>query len=256
MPEVAFFYCDLGVREPDYGKLSATMVRSLRSHAPDVRVVQLSDMRTPRVDGVDTIARLDEEVTSRNIMLARMAMFSKHIRHANGPTIYCDVDSLWLRAPDFSMADFDIGVLYRAGQPAMPYVGCMIYTRPNERAIRFWAEWSCLMQALPDRLHSWWGDQVSLALLLGLDGMPGDRINVRGCRVGILDAYEHAMIPSFKDQDMNAAMVHFKGKSRKEMMNGREPDGGPDDAAGRTGSAADGTGRAASDAAAEPEPRF
>ena len=214
--EVGFFYADLGVGA--YQELSKTYLSSLRKVAPDAHITQLSPHYTPALDGVDNVGRYNIECTAANIMAVRTAMYSKHVRHAKGPLVYTDLDCLWLKRPSFEGCDWDIGVIYRAGQPSMPYNCGMIYTRPNERAVNFWGEWAHLYAALPKSVHGWWGDQISLAMLLGLNAKPGDVLTCHGARIGILDAYDHAFIPTEPGQETNSVLIHFKGPSRKELM--------------------------------------
>lgn len=218
--EVAFFYADFGFA--GYRDLAKTYISSLKKVAPDAVITQLSDKNAQQLDGVDNVGRYNIQCEPDNIMAVRTAMYSKHVRHAKGPLVYTDLDCMWLKRPSFDGCDWDIGVVYRAGQPAMPYNCGMIYTKPNERAVDFWGEWAFLHGSLPRCLHGWWGDQISLALLLGLDAKPGDTLTCHGARIGILDAYDHAFIPTDVNQDVNAVLIHFKGPTRKELMSDAE----------------------------------
>lgn len=219
MPEISFFYVDIG--RPGYTELATGFVESVRAKVPGAFVSHLTCPDTPPIAGIDSLVRLDVPITADNLMLARTAMYAKQVRRAHGPIVFCDCDLRWNKPPVFG-EDWDIGVLYRAGQPAMPYLGAMTYVTPNEAAIDWFAEVDFLARSMPRKTHNWWCDQFAVALILGLHGRPGDILKSRAARVAVFDAYEHAFTPTYDDQECRAVAIHFKGIERKKQLRERD----------------------------------
>lgn len=181
------------------------------------RVTMLTDAETqpfgPEV-------RRGSDVTRETLMLSRVAMLKDLLPEANGNVICCDTDVRWVKdpAPLFE-DDFDVGLMWRRGHPAMPYCGAMtLFRHGSEAAHDFAIEWWFTMATMPKGLHRWWGDQLALASMLGRQ-QPNTIANFNGCRVKIFDSgyvlhHAHSKEQAIPDR---AYAVHFKGQKKAEL---------------------------------------
>jgi len=124
-----------------------------------------------------------------NLMLKRIEGLKNHMREAEGDLVYSDCDMRWLKSPEpLFDGSFDVGVMWRTGNPPMPYLACMVLlSRASEAAVHFVTEWWFTIATMPKEMQGWWGDQVALASMLGRQ-KPNTMVDFEGCRVRIFDS--------------------------------------------------------------------
>lgn len=233
--KIAFFHIGDDVSLPTF------LARSIRKHNPDAKIVQVTDMVSPRVAGTDEIQRFSGQAD--NIMLFRMECFAK--LETSSPTWFLDTDMICLKHLDLPRAHNGgevIGVLQRnfnldARLPkeangidlshyrerpigkVFPFVGCVVFLWNSS----FWDE--CLQEyyRLDKSLRAWWGDQEALRRVV----QRKDRIHrfksllrffgVRTEAVIKLQEAAYACLPEFEACNEKPFLLHFKGP-RKSML--------------------------------------
>jgi hypothetical protein len=171
MKRIAFFWV------ADDAAIPTCLVQSIRAtNADQVEVVQLTDHRTPPVEGVDVVSRHD---LPPDIMLARLQAYRALEPHPEF-TFYCDADSLFLNplrveAPEHilltpRLQDFPINPHFPEHYPefegkmiseVMPFLFGALAVRGDNPLFE---QLQARCQALPARFHRWYGDQFALAL--------------------------------------------------------------------------------------------
>lgn len=207
---------DLG--RPQYRVAAGDMLTSARA-CMKFNPVQLSDATSEPASGVDLVVR--DQVRRENVMLARAKMLRDYAKHASHNVVMCDADVIFQRDPgELFDGTFDIGVLWRAWHAAMPYYGGLILIRHgSEAALEFLNEWWFLIAMMPPELQKWWGDQLSLAILLGR-GKPNSLVSLSGCRVKVFDGADVMFQIADIEQKAPASAycVHRQGKVKAAMI--------------------------------------
>lgn len=197
------------------------LVRSLRAHHPDARIVQYTGGDGPQIEGVTECHYLKGDVEAP--ILFRTECFAKH----EGPATFMDTDMIALRKIDNDLGDADVGICqrtydinqymnpdafviditeYRGKQikDVYPYVGCIAQQKNNE----FWKD--CLEQYrnLPEKFKFWFGDQEAIR----------DVIKTGKYKIKPLPEDKYARLLDHDHNPDDAYALHFKGKSRKAWM--------------------------------------
>jgi hypothetical protein len=218
-PAFAFFHVGPDVEAP------TVMVRSLRRHHAGARITQCTDPASPRIDGIDDIARVD--ISPQKIMLTRLMMFAE--LDIDAPTVFLDTDMICIRPidPAHALGACDAAVCERefgrdlvfSAQVAdsfpelegkilgqvYPFIGCFTITR----SAAFWRKCLDVTLRLDERFHAWFGDQ---------DGLR-DVAAASGAAVGRLPESIYACPPNVPQAaGPQVKVLHFKGAGLKPMM--------------------------------------
>lgn len=202
---------------PEYRPFTQKMIASFKTVAkPGDRLIQFADLESPALEGVDDVVRAGP-IGLNNIMLARIGMLREFFRNATGHIVLSDADMLWHKNPgELFDEDFDIGVTWRVGSPAMPYLGGMIFARQgSEAALHFIMCWYGLASTLPKVIKGWWGDQITLAFMLG-EGKPHRTMDWHGVRVKMFDSGRIIHNVRWPDQPApeGTYATHYKGAKK------------------------------------------
>lgn len=204
--------------EKAYRPLAERMVESFNNCTDDDEgIIQFADMESEPIQGAHSIIR--SKVTRENLMVKRAESLRDYARKASHNMVMADVDMVWKQnpAPIFK-EDFDVGLCWRAADPAMPYIGCLMFIRHgSEAALNFLIERCYVASAMPAEMRVWWGDQLSLTCMLG-PGKPNTLVNYNGCKIRIFDAGRIMFNidgPGQKPPE-GVFVTHYKG-DRKEL---------------------------------------
>lgn len=201
--------------------LPSILVRSIRAHNPQARILQCTDRSSPAVEGVDLVHRLDDDASK--LMTFRLRCFSEV--PIDRPSLFLDTDMFCARGIDLAaiLRDADIAVCVREWDAQFnihfgdmdlrqyegrtvsqvyPYLACATITRSNA----FWADCLADLLRLDPKFHQWFGDQEAI------------RNVVRQGRYRFAKMREsvYACLPG--GGTSGAVMYHFKGAARKKMM--------------------------------------
>jgi len=213
-------------------RLPTLMVASFRIHNSDTEIIQVSDLHSPQIAGVDRVHR--QAPSDNNIMLFRMRCFAS--LPVQGPAWYLDTDMLCNRplayeGPIPSVAvckrEFGLKTPFNTQFRGMdlreyqgktlgevyPYLGCATLLNQSD----FWSECLSDMEALPAKFHNWYGDQEAI------------RNTVERGRYSVewLPESLYACLPEFEIPSMTAYINHYKGP-RKALMLARASELGLD----------------------------
>jgi hypothetical protein len=184
------------------------MVESI-SRVTGYHVVQMSDLTTPEVEGVDEVIRLPMKVPLMSFRLKHLA----NLPYREWVTL--DTDIL-VKKPlaDVWDKDFDVAVTKRPPRrvlldgvdiaPEMPYnTGFMLSREPQ-----FWQDAYDWLRKQNEQRQSWWGDQLAVSEIA-----KRNRYNV-----ALLPSSEFNWTPDSPQQTSEARVWHYKGAMRKEWM--------------------------------------
>jgi hypothetical protein len=204
-------------------QLPTIMARSFRRHNPDARIVQMTDLASPAIAGVDAVER--RPAPHRNIMLYRMQLFAE--APTSGPTWFLDTDMICNRPLLFEgggdpqvavcVREFDrAGIFNHRGGGAdfseyagrrlgdlYPYVGCATLLENSS----FWAECLADYLTLDPKFFNWYGDQEAIRNVVQSGRFP----------VAALPESLYACLPEHQTPAMNPVISHYKGR-RKALM--------------------------------------
>ena len=195
------------VGEQSYAK---AMVSSLKAvHGCDV--VQMSDLKTPMVEGVDEIVRLQFNIPLMCYRLKHLANYP----HRDMLIVDTDVvakypiDDVWECDFDIALTRRDAGDFgARDDTPDMPYNTGVMLSRSRE----FWKECGNWLESQTPELQRWYGDQRAVC-----------EVARRGhYSVLDLDCQEFNWSPNSRTDTSNARFWHYKGGIRKKWMPGYE----------------------------------
>jgi lipopolysaccharide biosynthesis glycosyltransferase len=185
------------------------MVDSVRQAMPGLPVVQMTDISTPLVPGVDEVIRKDYD---GKLMTFRM----RHLAGLEEDFITLDTDVI-VRRDLRSVFDepFDVALTMREAPimsmngvdlaKEMPYNTGLMFSRNP----RFWQEAYAVLMRLEPETHRWWGDQLSVKV-----AAESERYTVKQ-----LPCDEYNYTPRNR-QDMPDAvyMIHYKGERKQWML--------------------------------------
>lgn len=174
------------------------MVRSVR-RVHSCHIVQMSDLKTPEVPGVDEVVRLPFRIPLMLYRLKHLASFP------HDEMLILDADVV-AKAHDILSEDWDVALTKRPMEEAfgMPYnTGVMI-----SRSRTFWVEALEWLNDAPKTLHDWYGDQTAVA-----------RIAATGRhRIKELSCAEFNWSPNSRRDTSDARFWHYKGLTRKKWL--------------------------------------
>ena len=187
------------------------MVASVKEVMPNANIVQLSDMNTPIIKGVNTIIRKEYNGL---IMLFRM----EHLAALRGNWVTLDTDMIIKK--DLSHVfdqDFDVALTRRYGSildehgndivKIMPYNAGVMFSKNHE----FWQEALNTLKTLNKQAHEWYGDQLAIKVMA----------DTNNYKVLELPCDEYNYSPSSQDERKDVYVYHFKGQRKDWMMNGK-----------------------------------
>jgi hypothetical protein len=221
---LAFFWVGSETRIPE-----ALVASARRVYGPILDIVQLTDKHTPDVVGVSRVQRSE---LSPFIMVARLQAYAA-LDASDDFTMFCDADSLVIA--QFKLPELDKNLLLtprvhdgliNANFPehypefqgktlgsVMPYMFGAIAARRDHTPFRRMVE---ICESLPARFHRWYGDQVSLKIM----------IDTYRPEFGLLDPSRHlCIIRSDFDRNLllsllasDVQLLTFKGPAAKPAL--------------------------------------
>jgi hypothetical protein len=215
---IGFFYIDTGTESAAANLACARlMVQSAKREMPSVKVVQFTDMTTPVIKGVDEVRRKPSEPMA----LLRM----RHHSGVKGDWLFVDTDVYFQQdvCRVFRENKFDIAVTNRNWEhlkaaggftARMPFNTGVVFSRSP----RFWREVYRRLRLFPASLQQWMGDQEAIGDLVAENAEMG------WFTVHQLSGSRFNYPPEIKLQTTAtqrleaAAIVHYKGPSRKKQM--------------------------------------
>lgn len=188
---------------------AAAMVESLKA-VHGCTVVQMSDLKTPKVHGVDEVVRIPFRIPLMPYRLKHLASYP------HDEMLIVDTDVIAKREiSDVWKLSFDVALTKRAlgdfgygddGQLDMPYNTGVMLSRGTE----FWNECQNWLLSQSADLQNWYGDQRAVCA-----------IAERG-HYGVLalTCAEFNWSPNSRDDSSDARFWHYKGGIRKKWMPG------------------------------------
>lgn len=207
-PNVKLTFLHVG----DDVRLPEMMVKSVLNAMQCVEIVQLTDMVTPQIKGVNSVIRKPYD---GNLMTFRMM----HLAELAGDWITLDTDIIVLKdlREVFNKGyDFDVALTRRYGkildQDGMDIVAYMPYNTGVmfSRNRQFWKDAYKALLKMPESAHKWWGDQLSVRL-----AAESNRYSVLE-----LNCDEYNYSPNSENENKDVYVLHFKGKRKDWMLNG------------------------------------
>lgn len=203
-------------------ELPELLVASLKKAMPVTRVVQLSDVETARVPGVDDVVRRPWDHT--NLMTFRLEHYAalpadaRYLLLDTDMIVQADVSSVFELDPSFDVAmhkrettivvppawpDFP-ELLHQDLAKIMPFNTGVIFARNA----RFWQVALESLRGLEARYHRWFGDQVAV------------RIAVETGAFKVLELHPaFNFTPNTEGEDVSRAyVVHYKGPRKAWMI--------------------------------------
>lgn len=187
--------------------LPTIMVRSAKHFG--LEVVQLTDLDSPRVVGVDDCIRADRG--SAPLMYWRAQRYAEY----GMPGVYVDTDLMFRRDPspvfgldfDVALTKRDQSIMDKTGREIghlMPFNGGVLFVRTP----RFLDRVATVMRPMGPELRKWYGDQLAIA-----------RVADEFATVNLpVEVYNYT--PKRRDDDISRAwIVHYKGERKDWMLN-------------------------------------
>jgi hypothetical protein len=215
---IGFFYINTGTDIADANLACARlMVKSAKREMPNVKVVQFTDHATSGIKGVDEVRRKPSEPMA----LLRM----RHHASVKGEWLFVDTDVYFQQDVSrvFREHEFDIAVTNRNWEhlkaaggftARMPFNTGVVFSRSP----RFWREVYRRLRMFPPKLQHWMGDQEVIGDLVA------DNEEMGWFSVHQLSGSQFNYPPEIKLKNTAterleaAAIVHYKGPSRKKQM--------------------------------------
>jgi hypothetical protein len=184
------------------------MLESVKRYMPEYRLVQLTDMDTECLNGVDEVirrARPDAPIFVFRTEHFAHCPYSEWLALDTDVIVRQAVDDVWARA-------FDVALTTRRAGPCwdpngldvsrfMPFNTGVIFSRQP----KFWHK--CSERMVPPYEGEWWSDQLAV----------GAVAESKQFRVLVLPGDEFNWTPKTKDEQSDARIWHYKG-NRKEWM--------------------------------------
>lgn len=164
-------------------------------------IVQMSDLKTPKVEGVDEVIRLPFRVPLMLYRLKHLASFPHE------EMLILDTDVI-AKAPvdDVWHFDFDIALTRRPEVESfgMPFNTGVMFSRTRD----FWQDCYRWLETQKPELHAWYGDQHAVAAI-------AKRGEYDICS---LPAEEFNWSPNSWEDSSDARFWHYKGRVRKKWL--------------------------------------
>jgi hypothetical protein len=202
------------------------LVNSIRITNPNSKIIQCSDEITEKIDEVTEIFRTEGDI--KNLMIFRLEAFSK--LGLTEPAIYLDTDMLVIKPvnPEKILEErkvilcertFNKNCVFNVNQRGLnfseysgrtlgeiyPFLACATITKKWD----FWNELCQILKEMDKKFLQWYGDQEAMREWYKSNG--NDSLK-------FLAESEYACLPEEKSYLNQAKIVHFKGGSRKELM--------------------------------------
>jgi hypothetical protein len=244
--DVVLFHADLerapsGVHEEgiDYKAVLAQSFESARLRAPRARRILLTDEKTAVAAAIPVDGVLRFAIDTSRLMFERMRVQELYLRGrgAARASFLMDSDVVVNADPARVFSEtFDVGLTWRPKLPDSPFNGGLIMAAEGDGARRFLqktlacyetiAAGSPIAKMKPRDLRVWWGDQLAIAIVVGLRAFAerGDAVagEVDGIRVRYFPGsdYNFVMEPGVtyaREELRRKFFIHFKG-NRKAMQ--------------------------------------
>lgn len=216
---IAYHFCDLG---NDYGLICARwMIESARRVFDAPVIYHLTDAKTQSLG--DVVVRTKEPADVAHIMVHRMMLMQRFLRELDKPVLFVDPDVLFVADPEMA-GTWEIGLTHRPPKPgkvygSMPFNTGVIWAEPESSM--FWDRAVEVADAMPKPMKRWYGDQMSIALLIGMnayDKRGGDLIRWNDLTIKLFPSETHNWTPDEAPSSLTGhRLVHFKG-DRKMWM--------------------------------------
>ncbi len=184
------------------------MVASVRRVMPDIHVVQMTDMATEKITGVDEVRRKDYD---GKLMTFRMA----HLADVAENFITLDTDVIVQKdlRHVFDLS-FDVALTKRTGAvmsangvdlaKEMPYNTGVMFSKSRHF-------WKCTVEVLKElnpETHKWWGDQLSVRVvadsgIFSVKELPCEQFNYT---------------PKSLHDRPDVSVIHYKGERKAWMI--------------------------------------
>jgi hypothetical protein len=181
---------------------------------PDVPIIQFTDDKSPRIDGVDEIARIGGD----------MPMAVRRIKHHSsclGDWLLCDTDVIFQKdCREVFSEPFDVALTDRVGTymegtdyaKVQPYNMGVTFSRNHE----FWKEVNNRLTAMPLNYQEWEGDQMVVCAMAENQETPFDIV--------IIPGKDYNFTPKKESEDYShASIVHMKGRRKQWLLNTKMP---------------------------------
>jgi len=185
--------------------IAKAMIASVRRHM-DCEIVQLTDLTTPKLDGVDTVQRLEGGIVS--------SILARHLSKLSGEVLYLDYDTIVQE--DVSSVfeqDFDLAITTRSGvekDSTLLYKVCphnvgVMFSRSQS----FWRIVRNRYDARQDE-PSWFKFQILVT----------EAINtLKQFKFLELSSEKYNYTPESRDEDLSGrSIVHYKGLRKSWMV--------------------------------------
>ena len=189
--------------------LADLMIRSVRTTMPGVEIVQLTDMASPKIMGVDAVRRLPSEPAD--------ILRTRHLTQCEGDWLYLDTD-IMVQQDMRHVFDqpFDVAVTDREGT-----------LLDGEEDIDFIKDSPHNMGVVFTRSPAFWTAVLEKLLLMTPARQAWMGIQLGACEVIAEGRFTTRVLPGLqynyaaqhgKDRCEEAKIAHYKGPARKRMM--------------------------------------
>jgi hypothetical protein len=191
--------------ESVHWQIAKSMIASAKEVMPDVPIVQLTDDKTPELEGVSAVARIPGKMP---MAIRRM----KHHASCIGDWVFVDTDVIFQKdVSDVFEESFDVALTDRVGTymhgteyaKQQPYNMGVTFSRNTD----FWKLVLDKLLEFPDKYQEWEGDQMVVCALAENQKTPFDIV--------IIPGKTYNFTPKTKEEDCShAAIVHYKGEKK------------------------------------------
>lgn len=210
MTELAFCLVDCG--DHFYKQAAHEMIRSVIRVMPDVKIIQISDSKTPQHPEAHAIISADVSCPKEKVTLFKGHFMAEYAKQCSDNLILSDVDLIFNKPfePTFwkHWGQNGVALMSRQGFPCMPFNTGLMFSLSNERSKRFWGGYLDIIDDLDKNgMGGWYCDQIAASI---------------AAKYGVhcLDMAKIAAAPSEKPTGkLESYATHFKG-DRKSWMSG------------------------------------
>jgi len=214
--KIACFYAGFG--KGDVRRTAELTAKSAKQAMPDTELVLITDRFTPPVNGWDTTVRFNHDVDWDHLMLAKAQFVAQYAIQENCNIIFVDPDVYFnTDCRELFDSDWDVAFPFRRTAAHKCYNGALFFTKPSGQ--KFWeAYYDLAVRACPE-LHGWWVEQLTWAVMMGVDHDPEDELIVYGTKVKLLP---HQYICPKQEYEpkmrMKTYTTHFANERKKWMQ--------------------------------------
>ena len=208
-----------------HSELIPLFLDSIRRTHPSAEIVMLTDLDSNFDEGFDQIIR--HKIEPQKLMLDRLKAQRAFLasERFDGPIVMLDTDILGNRnlASTFA-SDYDVGVTIQddprfPSEVDMPYNNGVVFVR-NERCqavLRYFDRLIELIQAMPQPLHAWFGNQYAVRDLLGRL-QPDEIVQIEAARIKVFPCSLYNYAPEFVEEEVSGKYIlHFRGRKKRLM---------------------------------------